>query len=193
MLAPPDAQRLRKSNNTDKLQEIVFMKKLLKLAMASLAAMSFSAHAEEILNSYVSMNVNAPASMLWDVVKDFDGLENWCPPFSGDELQSGVNNTIGAVRTLTIKDGPSFNEELLAWDRMKRSYTYRVLDPAPLPVKNYQSTLTIIQLSPGLANVTWSSAYKNNSNGKMTDDEVINFINGVYATCLSTAKQKVEY
>jgi len=169
------------------------MKNLLKFALAGMAAMSMSAHAGDKLNSYVSMNVNSPASMLWDVVKDFDGLENWCPVFSGDELQSGSNNTIGAIRTLTIKDGPSFNEELLAWDRMTRSYTYRVLDPAPLPVKNYKSTLTVIQLSPGLTNVTWSSAYENNSNGDMTDDQVIEFINGVYATCLGTAKGQVEY
>jgi len=169
------------------------MKKLLNLALAGLAATSFSANAEEILNSYVSMNVNAPASMLWDVVKDFDGLENWCPPFSGDEIQSGTNNTVGAIRTLTIKDGPTFNEELLAWDRMTRSYTYRVIDPAPLPVKKYKSTMTIMQLSPGLTNVTWSSAYQNNSNGDMTDDQVIEFINGVYTTCLATAKGKVEY
>lgn len=169
------------------------MKNLLKLALASLAATSFTAHAEDMLNSYVSMNVNAPASMLWDVVKDFDGLENWCPPFSGDELESGTNNTVGAVRILTIKDGPTFTEELLAWDRMTRSYTYRVIDPAPLPVKKYKSTMTILQLSPGLANVTWSSSYQNNSNGDMTDDQVIDFINGVYTTCLSTAKGKVEY
>ena len=122
MLPPQYPQRLRKFNNRDKHQEIVVKKNLLKLALAGLTATSFSANAEEILNSYVSMNVNAPASMLWDVVKDFDGLENWCPPFSGDEIQSGTNNSVGAIRTLTIKDGPTFNEELLAWDRMTRRY-----------------------------------------------------------------------
>lgn len=169
------------------------MKKILKLALTGLAAMSFSAHGEEMLNSYVSINVNTAASMLWDVVKNFDSLQTWCPPFSGDEIQSGSNNTVGAIRTLTIKDGPSFNEELLAWDPMTRSYTYRVLDPAPLPVKNYESTVTVLQLSPGLANVTWVSSYKNNSNGDMTDEQVIEFINGIYNTCLSTAKQKVEF
>ncbi|MGD2140115.1 MAG: SRPBCC family protein [Burkholderiales bacterium] len=169
------------------------MKKLLNLALASFAAISFSAHAEGILNSYVSININAPASNFWDVVKDFDGLENWCPPFSGADIKSGTNNEVGAIRTLTIKDGPSFDERLLAWDPMQRSFTYMVIDPAPLPVKEYEATLTVIQLSPGLSNATWSSAYQNNSNGDMTDDEVIEFINGVYGACLSTAGELAEY
>lgn len=169
------------------------MKKLLKLALASLAAFSFSAHAEGILNSYVSINVNAPASNIWDVIKDFDGLENWCPPFSDDVIKSGTNNVVGAVRTLTIQDGPSFDEELLDWIEMQRTFTYRVIDPAPLPVKSYQATVSVMQLSPGVSNVTWSSAYQNNSNGDMADEEVIAFINGVYTLCLTTAKEQAEY
>ncbi len=169
------------------------MRKLLNLALASFAGLSFSAHADGILNSYVSINVDAPASNIWDVVKDFDGLENWCPVFSGADIKSGTNNEVGAIRTLTIKDGPSFDEELLAWDAMQRSFTYSVIDPAPLPVKRYEATVTIMQLSPGVSNVTWASAYQNNSNGDMTDDEVIAFINGVYTACLSTARGQAEF
>jgi len=168
------------------------MKKLIKLALASFAALSFSAHAEGVLNSYVSMNIDAPASMIWDVVKDFDGLDTWHPVFSGADIKSGTNNMIGAVRTLTIKDGPSFDEQLLVWDNIGRSFTYAVIDPAPLPVKAYQSTMTVIQLSPGVSNVTWTSSYENNSNGEMTDDQVIEFINGVYKAGLDVVRDMVQ-
>ena len=155
------------------------MKKLLKLAIASLAALSFSAHADK-LNSYVSINIDAPASRIWDIVKDYDGLDIWHPMFSGADIKSGTNNEVGAIRTLTIQDGPSFDEELLAWDGYGRSFTYRVIDPAPLPIKNYQSTMTVMQIQPGVSNVTWLSSYQNNSNGEMSDEDLIAFLNGVY-------------
>ena len=168
------------------------MKKLLKLVLASCAALSFSAHADGMLNSYVSVNIDANASQVWDIVKAFDGLDTWHPVFSGADIKSGTNNVVGAVRTLTIKDGPSFDEELLAFDDMGRTFSYAVIDPAPLPVKGYSSTMTVIQLSPGVSNVTWISSYENNSNGEMSDDEVIAFINGVYKAGLDVVSTMVE-
>ncbi len=168
------------------------MKKLIKLALASLVALSFSAHADGKLNSYFTINIDAPASRVWDIVKHYNGVATWHPVFSGSEIISGSNNEPGAIRTLTIQDGPSFDEELLEWDSYKRSFTYRVIDPAPLPVKNYQSTMTVMQLQPGVSNVTWISSYQNNSNGDMTDADVIAFINGVYQTGLEQVKGMVE-
>jgi len=168
------------------------MKKLLKLALASFAALSFSANADGVLNSYVSMNIDANASRVWDVVKAFDGLDTWHPVFSGADIKSGTNNVVGAVRTLTIQDGPSFDEELLAWDDMGRTFSYAVIDPAPLPVKGYSATVTVLQLSPGVSNITWTSSYENNSNGDMTDDEVIGFINGVYKAGFDVVRTMVE-
>ena len=168
------------------------MKKLIKLALASLIALSFSAHADGKLNSYFSINIDATASRVWDVVKDYDGVDLWHPMFSGADIISGSNNEPGAYRTLTIQDGPSFDEELLEWDSYNRMYTYRVIDPAPLPIKNYQSTMTVMQLAPGVSNVTWTSSYENASNGEMTDDELIAFLNGVYQAGLDQVKGMVE-
>lgn len=168
------------------------MKTLLKLALASFAMLSFTAHADGKLNSYFSLNIDAPASHVWDVVKDFGGLNNWHPMFSGDVIKSGTNNQIGAVRTLTIQDGPSFDEQLMVWDDHERHYTYRVIDPNPLPIKNYSSTMRVMQLSPGVTNVTWTSTYENNSGGEMPDVELIALINGAYAAGLDALKFEME-
>jgi hypothetical protein len=168
------------------------MKTLLKLALASFAMLSFTAHADGKLNSYFSLNIDAPASNVWDVVKDFGGLDTWHPMFSGDVIKSGTNNQIGAVRTLTIQDGPSFDEQLMVWDDHERHYTYRVIDPNPLPIKNYSSTMRVMQLSPGVTNVTWTSTYENNSGGEMPDVELIALINGAYAAGLDALKFEME-
>jgi len=168
------------------------MKKLLTLALASFAVLSFSAHADGRLNSYYSLNIDASATNVWDIVKDFGGLHNWHPMFSNDVIKSGTNNQIGAVRTLTIADGPSFDEVLVLWDDFKRVYTYEVIDPNPLPVKNYSSTMTVMQLEPGVTNVTWTSSYENNSGGEMPDEELIAFLNGAYQAGLDDLKLNME-
>ena len=168
------------------------MKTLLKLVLASFAALSFAAHADGKLNSYFSLNIDAPASNVWDIVKDFGGVDTWHPMFSGDVIISGTNNQIGAVRTLTIEGGPSFDEQLMVWDDQERHYTYRVIDPNPLPLKNYTSTMQVMQLAPGVTNVTWISSYENNSGGEMPDDELIAFLNGAYQAGLEALKFDME-
>lgn len=168
------------------------MKKLLTLALASFAVLSFSAHADGKLNSYYSLNIDAPASNVWDIVKDFGGVHNWHPMFSNDVIKSGTNNQIGAVRTLSIVDGPSFDEVLVVWDDHGRHYTYQVIDPAPLPLKNYTATMQVMQLEPGVTNVTWTSSYENNSDGEMPDEELIAFLNGAYETGLVEVKARLE-
>ena len=168
------------------------MKKFLKIALASLALLSFTAHADGKLNSYFSINIDAPASTVWDIVKDYGGLHTWHPVFSNDVIKSGTNNQVGAVRTLTIKDGPSFDEVLTVWDEIGRTFTYRVIDPNPLPILNYSSTMTVMQLEPGVSNVTWTSTYENNSGGEMPDDELIAFLNGVYQAGLAEVKANLE-
>lgn len=164
------------------------MKTLLNFVLASFAALSITAHAEGKLNAYYSVNINANASDVWDAVKDFDGLENWHHMFSDDVIKSGTNNVVGAVRTLTIQDGPSFDEELLSWDATTRTFSYRVIDPSALPLKNYVSTMTVMQLSPGVSTVTWRSTFENASNGDMPDEDVLGLINGAYQMGLDSLR-----
>ena len=168
------------------------MKTLLKLVLASFAALSFTAHADGKLNSYFTINIDAPASNVWDIVKDFEGLDTWHPMFSDDVIKSGANNQVGAVRTLTVQDGPSFDEQLMVWDDQERHYTYRVIDPNPLPLKNYTSTMKVMQLAPGVTNVTWTSSYENNSGGEMPDADLIAFLNGAYQGGLEALKFEME-
>ncbi len=168
------------------------MKKLLASVLFSLAMFSLSVQADGVLNAYQTINIKAPISKVWNAVKDFDGLHNWHPVFASDVIKSGTNNVPGAIRTLTVKDGPSFDETLLAWDAAKRRYTYNVIDPNPLPIKNYVSTMEVIQLSAGVATILWRSNFENNSGGKMKDDEVINFLNGAYKAGLDPLKASLE-
>src|SRR6267142_6279420 len=96
------------------------------------------ADAPKTLKVVKTVNIQAPVDKVWNTIKDFDSLNKWHPGFAKDEIVKGDNNKPAAVRKLTIKDGPSFTEELLAFDAATHSYRYRIIE-SPLPVRNYVS------------------------------------------------------
>jgi hypothetical protein len=169
------------------------MNALLRWVVGVLCAMSLPAVAQNTLNAYQTIDIRASVWDVWDAVKDFDGVPNWHPMFSGDEIKSGTNNEVGAVRTLTVKDdGPSFDEELLSFDPLDKRFSYRVIDPAPLPVADYVSTLQVLPSGRGNTTIAWRSSFRNNSDGQMTDEEVIGFINDAYRAGLENIKIMLE-
>jgi mxaD protein len=157
-----------------------------------LGLLSLPAAAQGLLNSWQSVTIDAPVEKVWEAVKDFDGLATWHPMFSSGVIKSGANNEPGAIRTMTVKDGPSFDEELLTWDASARKFTYRLIDPVPLPVARYYGALEVVQVKPGTSAVLWRSRYLNNSGGKMQDEEVIAFINGAFRAGLDNLKPMLE-
>jgi len=170
----------------------VAMKKILVSALYLLCMASVPASAQSLLNSHESIDIKASIWKVWDAVKDFDGLANWHPMFSDDEIKSGQNNEVGAIRTMTVKDGPSFDEELLSYDALDKKFSYRVIDPVPLPIADYVSTFQVIEGRRGYTTVMWNGAYHNNSDGKMKDEEVIGFINNAYRVGLDNLKMMIE-
>ena len=168
------------------------MKKTLIGALCLLFTASVPAAAQGILNSHESIEIKAPVAKVWDAVKDFDGLNTWHPMFSSDVIKSGGNNAVGTIRTMTVKDGPSFDEELLSFDAPGRKFSYRLIDPVPLPVSQYTGTFQVVEVRRGVTAILWNSAYRNNSGGKMQDAEVIGFINGAFRVGLVNLKAMLE-
>lgn len=158
------------------------------MVLGALCAVSQTAVAQGLLNSYESIVIQAPVEKVWDAVKDFDGLATWHPMFSSGVIKSGTNNEPGAVRTMTVKDGPSFDEELLTFDAANRKFTYRLIDPVPLPISEYTGSFQVVEVKQGTTAILWYSSYRNNSGGKMKDEEVIGFINGALSVGLENLK-----
>ena len=168
------------------------MKKVLAGALFLLCTANLPASAQGLLNSHESIDIKASIWKVWDAVKDFDGLDTWHPMFSADEIKSGAGNEVGTIRTMTVKDGPSFDEELLSFDALDKKFSYKVLDPAPLPIAEYVSTFQVVEGRRGYTTVLWNSSFRNNSEGKMKDEEVIGFINNAYRVGLENLKEMLE-
>jgi len=168
------------------------MKKTILGVLCILCVTSWSAAAQGILNSHESIEIKASIWKVWDTVQNFDSLDKWHPMFSSDVIKSGGNNEVGTIRTMTVKDGPSFDEELLSFDALDKKFTYRLIDPVPLPVADYVGSFQVSEGRRGYTLVEWNSAYRNNSDGKMKDEEVIGFINGALRAGLENLKVMLE-
>ena len=172
-------------------------KRLAVLAVFAMAA-SGSALADPLkpLSVTETIEINAPVATVWAAVKDYDGLTNWHPGFAKDEIVKGSNNTPGAVRALTIKDGPTFTEELLAFSEKDHSYLYRIIE-SPLPLQDYVSTVSVKKGMDGTTVVTWVGNFmrKNpadNPPEAESDAGAVNLIKGVYQSGLANLKKQLE-
>lgn len=143
-----------------------------------------------------TIEINAPVAKVWAAIKDYDGLTNWHPGFAKDEIVKGTNNTPGAVRALTIKDGPTFTEELLAFSEKDHSYQYKIIE-SPLPLQDYVSTISVKAGMEGTTVVTWVGKFKrknpaDNPPEAESDAGAVNLIKGVYQSGLANLKKQLE-
>ena len=140
--------------------------------------------------------IKTPADQVWASVKDFDSLNKWHPAVVKDEIVKGTNNHPGAVRALSIKDGPVIKEQLIAFSDRMHSFTYKITD-SPFPIKNYVSTLTVKANKDGTTLVRWSGTFKrknpaDNPPEAENDAAGIKLITGIYQGGLANLKKMAE-
>lgn len=137
-----------------------------------------------------SVTIAAPADAVWAKVKDFNGLGTWHPAIVKSEIAEGSNNTVGAVRVLTLGGEPTpppIKEKLTALDDAGKTFSYEILE-GPLPVAGYASTLTVVAAGQG-STITWSSTFKAAGADDVTAQTTIE---GVYTSGLENLKKLME-
>ena len=172
-------------------------KRSLVLAVLALAASWCATGAPpKALSVNESIEIKAPLAKVWAAAKDFDSLDKWHPGFSQDELKKGKNNAVGTVRALTIKDGPTFTEELTAFSEAEHRYQYMIIE-SPLPVQKYVATFTVKPGQNGATNVTWSARFTRKNPADTppegeTDEAAVKLITGVFQAGLANLKKQTE-
>jgi mxaD protein len=174
------------------------MKIIAAIALASVLAIS-SGHAFAAapwLHVTQTVDIQAPASKVWNTAKNFDQLNTWLPPVAKDEIVEGQTNTVGAVRLLTLKDGGTVKEKLLSFNPAARTFRYQILESV-LPVSHYTSVFTVKSAGKGKSTVTWSGRFKRKNEGASPGDNendkaATDAITGVYQAGLSTLKKMLE-
>jgi mxaD protein len=142
------------------------------------------------------VEIDAKPAEVWKFLKRFDGLKDWHPAFAKSDIILGKDGELGAVRALTVKDGPTFTESLLALNESGMAFTYEIIE-SPLPLDHYQSTMTVKANSAGGSTVTWIGTFvRKNPRENLPEGEsdagAVGFITGAYAGGLQNLKKVLE-
>jgi mxaD protein len=161
-----------------------------------LLACGFAQAAAPRLTVSKTISIDAPAAKVWNAAKDFNGLNTWHPAVATDEIVEGKNDTVGAVRLLTLKGGGTIKEKLLAFDAAGRSFKYAILEGV-LPVSAYTSTFAVKSAGKNKSSVTWTGHFKRKNVGdnpadNENDKTARDTIGGVYQGGLDNLKKIVE-
>jgi mxaD protein len=148
------------------------------------------------LTTSKTITIDASASKVWNAAKDFNGLNTWHPAVATDEIVEGKNNTVGAVRLLTLKGGGTIKEKLLVFNPAGRTFKYAILEGV-VPVSDYKSTFTVKALGKEKSSVTWSGHFKRKNVGdnpadNENDKTAVDTVGGIYQGGLDNLKKIVE-
>jgi mxaD protein len=162
----------------------------------SVLACGYALAAAPQLRVVKTISIDASASKVWKAVQDFNGLNTWHPAVATDEIVEGTNNTVGAVRLLTLKGGGTIKEKLLAFNPAARSFKYAILEGV-IPVSHYTSTLVVRSAGKGKSSVTWSGRFKRKNVGdnpadSENDKSAVDAVSGVYQGGLDNLKKIAE-
>lgn len=155
-----------------------------------------AAHAERThLSAIETVDINASPEVVWQEIRDFNGMANWHPAIVASRVVAGKNNVTGAARELKIKDGPLVYDELVSIDDAQRSYIYRLVD-SPLPLTDYLSIITVKQRGEG-SEVIWATTFRrknvfDTAPEEENDQAAIQLLSGVYRGGLDNLKVMLE-
>jgi hypothetical protein len=156
-----------------------------KLALAAFAALVTSSGQAFALD--VNKHIAAPAQLpvVWATISDFCSIKDWHPAVADcKESQEGGDT----FRVLTLKDnGGTIKEKLIGSD--DTSYSYEIVDPGPLPVKNYSAKLWVEpdERDSSRTVIHWDATF--DANGK-SDEEAMKAIGDIFYAGLKSIKQK---
>lgn len=145
-----------------------------------------------------SIEINAPASQVWGVIKDFGRAHVWLPMVESTTSEGG--NEPGATRVLTLGPDVKVYETLKKYNAEKMMYSYRIPvathDVNILPVNNYSSTVSV-KSDGDNSIVTWKGAFyrgypNNDPPPELNDEAAIAAVTGLYQAGLAHLKEIVE-
>jgi mxaD protein len=162
----------------------------------SMLACGYTWAAAPPLTASKTIAIDASAAKVWHTAKDFNGLNTWHPAVATDEIVEGKNNTVGAVRLLTLKGGGTIKEKLLRFDPAGRSFKYAIIEGV-LPVSDYTSTFVVKSAGKDKSSVTWTGHFKRKNVGdnpaeNENDKTAVDTMSGVYQSGLDNLKKIVE-
>src|SRR5690349_6136932 len=137
---------------------------------------------------FVSSVVHAPLVLVWNCVRDFNGMPSWHPAIADSRIEQGLrSDTVGCVRNFNLTSGGKLRERLVALSDEDHSFTYRIVD-GPMPVENYIATLQLRSVRDDDSTYgDWTAEFH------VSDDkekEIVDLVTGVFQAGFDALRQK---
>ncbi|MCY3874435.1 MAG: SRPBCC family protein [Rhodobacteraceae bacterium] len=98
---------------------------------------------------YVSSVINAPASRVWERIRDFNGLPKWHPLIRESRIEDALPaDKVGCIRNFRLQNGDLIRERLLGLSDYDLFCTYEILE-SPMPLEDYVATLRLTPVTDG--------------------------------------------
>ena len=98
---------------------------------------------------YTSSVIGAPATKVWERVRDFNGLPNWHPRIRDSRIEDALpSDKVGCIRNFNLQNGDNIREQLLGLSDYDFFCTYSILE-SPMPLSDYIATLRLTPVTDG--------------------------------------------
>lgn len=98
---------------------------------------------------YVSSVIEAPASAVWERIRDFNGLPKWHPRIRESRIEDALPaDKVGCIRNFNLQNGDNIRELLLGLSDYDMFCTYSILE-SPMPLEDYVATLRLTPVTDG--------------------------------------------
>jgi carbon monoxide dehydrogenase subunit G len=128
----------------------------------------------------LSTQLGVAADDVWKMIGEFNALPDWHPAVQSSELADG-----GQQRTLSLAGGGTIVETLVNHDNGGMTYTYQIKD-SPLPVANYEATITVSPDGERSSKVEWSGDF---DAAGAPENEAVQVIQGIYQAGLDNLRK----
>jgi carbon monoxide dehydrogenase subunit G len=155
------------------------------LAAALLAVSAAASWAGGAITVSRSADIDKPAEEVWALIGEFAKLDTWHPAVESVTL-SGDGGS-GVHRLLKLNGGGEIDETLLNYSLTDKSYSY-VINASPLPVANYNSTLSVTENGNG-STILWVSTFEPVG---VPDEEADKIIGGIYEAGFASVAEKLK-
>jgi carbon monoxide dehydrogenase subunit G len=143
-----------------------------------------------------SVEVAAAPNEVWQRIQHFGDIHSWVPGIPNTEIVRGQDHVPGAIRIVTVGENLGVTEDLVAWNAQQRTMTYRIIQAGPLPLAQYESTLSVTP-SGGGSKVRWLGTFTRRIKSDTpptgeTDADATRIIKGAYRAGLDNLKLLAE-
>ncbi len=134
-------------------------------------------------NVTLSQQIAASPDQVWALVGNFHGIKDWFPGIAECRPEG---DGIGAIRHLTMPDGSTISDRLVA-EQPGQSYSYEV-SAGEIPMQNYLGRVSVEVNGDGCT-LQFNGSFDVNAEQR---DMAIGFITGIYTAAFGNAQELLE-